>query len=104
MGAHVIARGVAVFDHPLCRRQDQGTLAETAQSDPIEFPFDRINSRCHPTMFRVLGCRGLLECDVGWLQVARYARRTAIVVENSRDFVVTCPRYPRVCSQRSIPS
>jgi hypothetical protein len=39
--AQVIAHGVAVFDHPPCRRQDKGTLAETAQPDPIEFPFDR---------------------------------------------------------------
>ena len=56
----VIAHGVAVFDHPPCRRQDQGTLAETAQPDPIEFPFDRITSGCRPTTFRVLGCRGLV--------------------------------------------
>ena len=44
----VIAHGVAVFNHPLRRRQDQDTLAETAQPDPIEFPFDRINRRCRP--------------------------------------------------------
>ena len=60
MGTQVIARGVAVFDHPLGRGQDQGTLAKTGQPDPIEFPFDRINGRCRPMMFRVHGCRGLL--------------------------------------------
>ena len=53
-----IARGVAVFDHPLCCRQDQGTLAERAQSYPLEFPFDRIASGCHPTKVHVGGCRG----------------------------------------------
>src|SRR6185436_2153086 len=58
--AQVIARCATVFDHPLCRRQDQGTLAETTKSDLIEFPFDRITSWCRPTTFRVLGCRGLV--------------------------------------------
>jgi hypothetical protein len=39
-----------VFDHPLCRGQDQGTLAEGGQSNPIEFPFDLLDGRCGPMM------------------------------------------------------
>jgi len=59
VGTQVIARGVAVFDHPLGRGQNQGTLAKTGQPDPIELPLDRINGRCRPMMFRVHGSRGL---------------------------------------------
>ena len=91
MRTQVIAHGVAVFNHPLRGRQDQDALAQTAQPGPIEFPFDRINRRCRPTTFHLRGCRGWsVSC---WrVQVARCARRAPMVVENSRDLVVMCPR------------
>ena len=60
MRTHVFAHGVAVFNHPLRGRQDQDTLAQTAQPGTIEFPFDRINRWCRPTTFHIPGCRGLV--------------------------------------------
>jgi hypothetical protein len=51
--AQVVARGVAVFDHPLCRGQDKGTLAESARPDSIEFSCDRVNGCRRPTMLCV---------------------------------------------------
>ena len=60
MRAQVVAHGVAVFDHPLCRGQDKGTLAESARPDSIEFSCDRVNGCRRPTMLCVHGCRGVL--------------------------------------------
>ena len=91
MRTQVIAHGVAVFNHPLRGRQDQDALAQTAQPGPIEFPFDRINRRCGPTSCTsVVVAERAVSC---WrVQVARYPRRAPMVVENSRDLVVMCPR------------
>ena len=95
MGAHVIARGVAVFDPPPRRRQDQGHARRDCTAPIlIELPFDRINSRCHPTMVPRPWLSRPAEC--GWrLQVARYAGNAPIVVENSRGFSRDVPPIPK---------